>query len=72
MSSPLAPRIAIDIEPAVVRIPEGWFEMGHAQGFDSERPVHRVWVDAFCLATSQVTNAEYARFLESTAAVMAR
>jgi sulfatase modifying factor 1 len=50
-------------EPALVRIPEGWFAMGSTQGFDSERPVHRVWVDTFLLAACQVTNAEYANFL---------
>jgi formylglycine-generating enzyme required for sulfatase activity len=55
-----------DLEPSLVHIPEGCFQMGHEQGFDSERPVHRVWVSEFLLAASQVTNAEYARFLEST------
>src|SRR5258706_2380361 len=55
------------LEPALVRIPEGWFSMGHAQGFDSERPVHRVWVNAFLLAGRQVTNADYARFLAGDA-----
>ncbi len=44
-------------------IPQGWFEMGHASGLDCERPVHRVWVDAFELACCQVTNADYQRFL---------
>src|SRR5437588_10899017 len=51
------------LEPAMARIPEGWFEMGHASGLDCERPVHRVWVDAFEVACCQVTNAEYERFL---------
>ena len=51
------------IEPLVVRIPEGWFEMGCATGRDDEKPVHRVWVDTFELAAYQVTNTEYARFL---------
>lgn len=52
-------------EPLMARIPEGWFEMGHASGLDCERPVHRVWVDPFELACCQVTNAEYARFLRA-------
>ena len=52
-------------EPRMVRIPEGWFVMGDDSGRDDERPAHRVWVDAFELAVTQVTNAEYARFLES-------
>jgi sulfatase modifying factor 1 len=70
-------------EPAMVRIPEGWFLMGTEPrkgddkdddkgddnaapgqpGQDNERPVHRVWLDAFDLAACQVTNADYARFL---------
>ena len=49
--------------PAPVRIPAGWFLMGCATGQDNEKPVHRVWVDEFLLATCQVTNAEYGRFL---------
>lgn len=39
--------------------------MGSETGQDNERPLHRVWVDAFCLASCQVTNSEYARFLEA-------
>ena len=51
------------LEPVMVRIPEGWFWMGCETGRDDEKPVHRVWVDAFELAAYQVTNEEYARFL---------
>ena len=51
------------IEPLMVAIPEGWFLMGTDTGQENERPVHRVWVDAFEMAECQVTNAEYARFL---------
>jgi sulfatase modifying factor 1 len=40
--------------------------MGSDVGQDNERPVHRVWVDEFLLAASQLTNAEYARFLRVT------
>ena len=54
------------VEPALVQIPEGWFLMGSERGQDCERPVHRVWVDAFLLAATQVTNAEYKRFLRTT------
>jgi sulfatase modifying factor 1 len=52
-----------NLDPALVRIPEGWFQMGCVTGRDDEKPVHRVWVDAFGLAACQVTRAEYARFL---------
>jgi len=54
------------IEPVMVRVPEGWFGMGCESGRDDEKPVHRVWVDAFELAAYQVTNAEYGRFLAAT------
>jgi formylglycine-generating enzyme required for sulfatase activity len=50
----------------VVRIPEGWFFMGSDAGRDEERPVHRVWVDAFWLAAFQVRNADYAEFLRAS------
>jgi formylglycine-generating enzyme len=53
-------------DPEMVLIPEGWFVMGSASGQDCERPVHRVWIDAFELAATQVTNAEYALFLQAT------
>jgi len=56
------------LEPALVQIPAAWFLMGSNTGQDCERPVHRVWVDAFHLAATQVTNAEYARFLSATGA----
>jgi len=55
-----------DAEPEMVRIPEGWFWMGCDTGRDDERPAHLVWVDAFELAACQVTNAEFARFLQAT------
>jgi len=40
--------------------------MGSDSGQDNERPVHRVWVDAFQLGDCQVTNVEYAEFLSAT------
>ncbi|MGC2246141.1 MAG: SUMF1/EgtB/PvdO family nonheme iron enzyme [Terriglobales bacterium] len=54
----------------LITIPSGWFLMGCAAGRDplsqeSERPVHRVWIDEFLLAACQVTNADYARFVHA-------
>jgi formylglycine-generating enzyme required for sulfatase activity len=46
-------------------IPEGSFSMGCESGQDNERPVHRVWIDAFLLGATQVTNQEYAEFLSA-------
>src|SRR6201997_727785 len=54
------------LDPLLVSIPAAWFLMGSASGQDCERPVHRVWIDSFLLAATQVTNAEYERFINST------
>src|SRR4051794_14382593 len=53
-------------ESLLVKIPAGWFAMGSESGQDNERPVHRVWVDEFQLASCAVTNSEYARFVTAT------
>src|SRR5260370_21232994 len=55
-------------EPALVHMPSAWFLMGSDAGQDCERPVHRVWVDAFLLAATQVTNKEFASFLTAPSA----
>ena len=51
------------LPPKLISIPAGTFLMGSDSGQDVERPVHRVHVDAFSLAETQVTVAEYAEFL---------
>ena len=53
-------------EPLRVQIDAGWFSMGSDVGPSVEGPVHRVWVDTFAMAVTQVTVAEYARFLDAT------
>jgi sulfatase modifying factor 1 len=58
---------ASPLEPLLVLIPTAWFLMGAASGQDCERPIHRVCIDAFLLAATQVTNAEYALFINSAA-----
>jgi len=60
MATQLAPT---QLEPALVEISAGEFLMGSEKGQECERPIHRVWVNSFCLAATQVTNAEYERFL---------
>jgi formylglycine-generating enzyme required for sulfatase activity len=57
---------AIQIGPALIEISAFDLLMGSENGQDCERPIHRVWVDAFLLATTQVTNEQYGRFLLST------
>ncbi len=54
------------LEPDLVAISGGTFLMGSETGQENERPVHRVWVDTFALASCQVTNAEYEFFLKDT------
>jgi formylglycine-generating enzyme required for sulfatase activity len=51
-------RIAVNF----ARIPAQSFLMGSNDVRADERPVHRVWVDAFEIGVCQVTNAEYAAF----------
>lgn len=58
------------IEPQLIQIPAAWFLMGSEAGQDCEKPIHRVWVDGFFLAATQVTNAEYERFAKSTGAAL--
>jgi formylglycine-generating enzyme len=68
MSLPISqPAPVYLLQPALVRIPEGSFLMGSDSGQDCERPIHRVWIDSFLLASTQVTNAEYDLFLLATA-----
>jgi len=57
-----------DLWPDLAAIPAGWYVMGsrEGEGRDEERPAHRLWVDASDMARRQVTNREYARFLEAT------
>ena len=45
-----------------VRVPAGSFTMGWSDGAPAERPPHVVAVDAFVIATTPVTNADYARY----------
>jgi formylglycine-generating enzyme required for sulfatase activity len=53
-------------EPLRIRIAAGWFSMGSESGQPAESPIHRVWLDSFAIAATQVTVQEYARFLDAT------
>jgi iron(II)-dependent oxidoreductase len=48
----------------MIRIPAGPFTMGSNEGRDDERPAHTVTLASFEIDRLQVTNAEFARFLE--------
>jgi formylglycine-generating enzyme required for sulfatase activity len=56
-----------DLDVAVAQIPAGWFTMGDDAGRPDEQPAHRVFVSAFEMALTPVTNAEYARFVRDAA-----
>jgi formylglycine-generating enzyme required for sulfatase activity len=43
----------------MVLIPAGSFEMGSKRGREEEKPVHKVWIDAFFMDRHEVTQAEY-------------
>ncbi len=47
----------------MVYVPAGEFEMGSTDGDDDEQPVHTVALDAFWLDQTEVTNAQFAFFL---------
>ncbi|MCZ6512414.1 MAG: SUMF1/EgtB/PvdO family nonheme iron enzyme, partial [Nitrospinae bacterium] len=44
---------------AQVRIPAGEFQMGTTAGTARERPVHKVWVDAFVIDRHEISNKAY-------------
>ena len=49
----------------MVLIPAGEFRMGSNSGQNNEKPVHSVYLDAFYMDKYEVTNAEYAVFLNA-------
>jgi formylglycine-generating enzyme len=50
----------------MVRIEGGEFLMGTDDGFPFEGPVHRVVLDSFWMDETEVTNEQFARFVEET------
>lgn len=45
----------------MVYVPAGDFSMGSVSGEDDERPLHTVYLDAFWIDKTEVTNAQYAQ-----------
>ncbi len=60
----------VDRAPAMIRIDGGAFRMGNHLGDgyegDGETPVHRVRIDAFEMAPTTVTNAQFGEFVTAT------
>ncbi len=51
----------------LVYVPEGEFEMGSEDGESDERPVHTIYLDAFWIDQTEVTNAQYNACVQSGA-----
>ena len=49
----------------MVLIPAGEFQMGSNDGYDYEKPVHSVYVDAFYMDKYEVTNAQFKKFVDA-------
>lgn len=53
-------------ENPMVPVPAGEFTMGSEEGGFDEKPIHRVYVDAFKINQYEVTQAYYAEFVKAT------
>ena len=53
------------IDTVMVFIPAGEFVMGSNYGYFDEKPVHTVYLDSYWIDKHEVTNAQYADFLNS-------
>lgn len=50
----------------MVVVPAGWFLMGQDDGPNSNRPQRQVYLDAFAIDRTEVTNVAFGTFVEST------
>lgn len=57
---------SVPAAPALILVPAGEFTMGSHAGDPDARPARRLHVDAFYIGRYEVTNAEYADFLNAT------
>jgi formylglycine-generating enzyme required for sulfatase activity len=56
--------------PDLIEVPGGEFWMGCETGRADENPVHRVWVDAFAMGSTTVTNPQYRAFAQAAGEAM--
>ena len=61
--TPLPDKITDESDSMMVLVPAGEFEMGNEDGDGDERPVHTVYLDAYYIDVYEVTNAQFAVFL---------
>jgi hypothetical protein len=52
--------------PGMALIPAGEFLMGSSEGNSDEKPVHKVYLDAYYLDKYEVTNQQYREFVKAT------
>ncbi|EIE99403.1 ergothioneine biosynthesis protein EgtB [Saccharomonospora glauca] len=67
LHAPAPPPATVRDLPEEVVVPAGSFTMGTSVepwALDNERPAHEVFVDAFAIDTTPVTNARYAEFVD--------
>lgn len=57
---------ASETPEGMVWIPGSTFEMGSTYGRPDERPVHEVTLDGFWIDATEVTNAQFQKFVEAT------
>ena len=65
VTPPVVTPPAADPYAGMELIPAGEFRMGSNSGSSDEKPIHSVYVDAFYMDAYEVTNAEYAEFLNA-------
>jgi formylglycine-generating enzyme required for sulfatase activity len=53
--------------PGMVSVPAGEFIMGSEEGDSDEQPVHTIYLDAFYIDKTEVTNAQYRQCVEAGA-----
>ena len=46
----------------MVKIPEGWFDMGSKNSSPDESPVHRVWISSFWMDRYEVVQEQFKKF----------
>jgi formylglycine-generating enzyme required for sulfatase activity len=57
-------QISMIDDMVMVYVPEGMFQMGSNNGPDYEKPEHSVWVDAFWIDQTEVTNQQFEKFVK--------
>ncbi len=58
-------KIGVQDSAGMVLIPAGKFQMGSNDGYENEKPVHTVSVDAFYMDVYEVTNAQFKAFVDA-------